>query len=306
MFGLLTSAGLVIGLTVSMGRADIAAASTCSAGWPQCEQPAYGATVGTRAQAIILFIGDGMGEGQRTAARWLAVGQDGTLAMDAMPFGGWSHTASADNPITDSAAAGTALATGVKTNNGLVGQDPAGNALITILERAKSRGLSVGLVTTTQMAHATPACFAAHVPDRRMMTEIARQMLFSGAEVDVLLGGGEDEFLPTTATGCYPQPGERSDGRDLIAEATAAGYTYVCDATAFATVIPTSTTRLLGLFADEGMARPFSPSLAEMTEKAIDVLSQDPDGFLLMVEGGQIDWACHFTIGQDRSTMKLS
>jgi alkaline phosphatase len=67
----------------------------------------------------------------------------------------------------------------------------------------------------------------------------------------------------------------------------------VCDATAFATVVPTSTTRLLGLFADEEMPRPFSPSLAEMTQKAIDILSQDPDGFFLMVEGGQIDWASH-------------
>jgi alkaline phosphatase len=244
------------------------------------------------AQDIILFIGDGMGEAHRTAARWWAVGQSGALVMDRMSFVGWSRTASADNPITDSAAGGTAIATGVKTNNGMIGQDPDGAPLTTILERAQARGMAVGLVTTVQMAHATPASFAAHVPDRNMMTEIASQMVLT-AEVDVLLGGGEDEFLPTTATGCYPQPGERTDSRDLIAEATAAGYTYVCDASTFATVVPTSTTRLLGLFADEGMPRPFSPSLAEMTQKAIDILSQDPDGFFLMVEGGQIDWASH-------------
>jgi alkaline phosphatase len=244
------------------------------------------------AQDIILFIGDGMGEAHRRAARWSAAGQSGALTMDRMPFVGWSRTASADNPITDSAAGGTAIATGVKTNNGMIGQDPDGNPLTTILERAQAKGMAVGLVTTVQMAHATPASFATHVPDRNRMTEIASQMVLT-AEVDVLLGGGEDEFLPTTATGCYPQPGERTDGRDLIAEATAAGYTYVCDATAFTAVIPTSTTRLLGLFADEGMPRPFSPSLAEMTQKAIDILSQDPDGFFLMVEGGQIDWASH-------------
>jgi len=108
-----------------------------------------------------------------------------------------------------------------------------------------------------------------------------------------MLGGGEDEFLPAGAAGCYPKPGEREDGRNLVAEATAAGYTYVCDSTAFAALVPTSTVRLLGLFADEGMTRPFSPSLAEMTQTAIAILSQDPEGFFLMVEGGQIDWACH-------------
>jgi alkaline phosphatase len=151
--------------------------------------------------------------------------------------------------------------------------------------------MAVGLVTTTQMAHATPAAFASHVPSRIMMTEIASQML--AHEVDIMLGGGEDEFLPAGAVGCYPKPGEREDGRNLVAEATAAGYTYVCDSTAFAALVPTSTVRLLGLFADEGMTRPFSPSLAEMTQTAIAILSQDPEGFFLMVEGGQIDWACH-------------
>jgi alkaline phosphatase len=208
-----------------------------------------------------------------------------------VPLRGWSRTGSADSSITDSAAAATALATGVKTNNGMIGQDPDGNALVTILERARAEGMAVGLVTNTQMAHATPAAFAAHVPRRGMMVEIADQMVAAG--VNVLLGGGEDEFLPTTATGCYPEPGERTDGRDLIAEAVTAGYTHVCDAAAFAAIDPTATMYLLGLFADEGMVRPYSPSLAEMTQKAIDILSQDPDGFFLMVEGGQIDWASH-------------
>ncbi|HEY63103.1 MAG TPA: alkaline phosphatase [Caldilineae bacterium] len=248
-------------------------------------------TTGKHARAIILFIGDGMGEAQRTAGRWAAVGRDGMLAMDAMPFSGWSCTASANSAVTDSAAAATALATGVKTNNGMIAVDPAGRPLTTILERAQTRGKAVGLVTTTQVTHATPAAFAAHVRSRKEMLEIARQMIAAG--VDVLLGGGEDEFLPTTMSGCYPQPGERSDGRNLIAEAVAVGYTYVCDADALAAVDPTSTSRLLGLFADEGMVRPFSPSLAEMTRKAIEILSQDPDGFFLMVEGGQIDWASH-------------
>lgn len=232
-----------------------------------------------------------MGEAQRIAGRWSAAGRNGALAMDAMPYGSWARTASADSDLTDSAAAATAIATGVKTDNGVVGQDPNGRRLTTILERAKAAGLAVGLVTTTHMADATPAAFAAHVADRAKMTEIASQMLAAG--VDVLLGGGEDEFLPGSVEGCYSEPGERTDGRNLIAEAISTGYTYVCDAAGLTAVVPTPSTRLLGLFADEGLTRPFAPSLAEMTQKAIDVLSQDPDGFFLMVEGGQIDWAGH-------------
>jgi alkaline phosphatase len=245
----------------------------------------------SQAQAVMLFIGDGMGEAHRNAARWSNAGQSEALAMDRMPTLGWSQTASADSAVTDSAAAATALATGIKTNNGMIGQDPAGNPWTTILERAQASGMAVGLVTNVQMTHATPAAFAAHVPDRNMMTEIASQMLTT--RVDVLLGGGEDEFLPGGITGCYPEPGERTDGRNLITEAKNAGYTYVCDAASLAALDPASTSKLLGLFADEGMTRPYSPSLEEMTQKAIDILSQDPDGFFLMVEGGQIDWASH-------------
>lgn len=111
--------------------------------------------------------------------------------------------------------------------------------------------------------------------------------------VDVLLAGGEDEFLPAGTAGCYPENGERQDGRHLINEAIASGYTYVCNETAFNSVNPATTPRLLGLFADEGMTPPYSPSLSAMTQKAIDILTQNPGGFFLMVEGGQIDWASH-------------
>jgi alkaline phosphatase len=242
------------------------------------------------AGAAILFIGDGMGEAQRTAARWSAAGRSDALAMDRMPALGWAHTAPANYHTTDSAAAATALATGVKTNNRMIGQDPDGNPLTTILERAQARGMAVGLVTTVEMAEATPGAFAAHVPDRAMRSEIARQMLEH--RVDVLLGGGEWDFLPDGVSGCYGQ-GTRSDGRNLVQEAEAAGYTHVCTASELAAVAPTETTRLLGLFGGLGLARPPSPSLAAMTAKALDILSQDPDGFFLMVEGGQIDLAGH-------------
>lgn len=240
---------------------------------------------------IILFIGDGMGEAQRTAARWASAGQNGMLAMDTLPFGGWAATRSASSEITDSAAAATAIASGHKTTNGMLGVLPDGTTVQTILEHAQTRGMSVGLITNVQLTDATPAAFAAHVVHRSQMTEIARQLLAAG--IDVLLGGGEDEFLPPEETGCYPQPGERSDGRNLIDEAIADGYTYVCNAAALSALDSSTTTRLLGLFGDEEIARPITPSLAEMTQTAIEILSQDPDGFFLMIEGGQIDWACH-------------
>ncbi|NCF81152.1 MAG: alkaline phosphatase, partial [Proteobacteria bacterium] len=145
--------------------------------------------------------------------------------------------------------------------------------------------------TTSQVTHATPAAFAAHVEHRKMVTEIAEQMLSAGP--DVLLGGGEDEFLPQQETGCYAEPGERKDGRNLIAEAVANDYLYICDKRAFDSVDPQTTSRLLGLFSDEGMTRPFSPSLADMTEISIDILSKNGRGFFLMVESAQIDWASH-------------
>ena len=254
-----------------------------------CDGGGSHTVVGPKANNIILFIGDGMGAEHRKAARWTTVGKNGKLSMDDMPANGWLQTHSADNSITDSAAASTAMSTGSKTNNGVIALDPNLNFLITILGDAKSQDKRVGLVTTTQITHATPAAFASHVADRNLMVDIAEQML--DTSVDVLLGGGENEFLPTSDNGCFPDTGKRSDGRNLINEAIDNNYLYVCDSVSFDLVEPSSILQLIGLFADEGMSRPFSPTLADMTQKAIDVLSQRSDGFFLMVESGQIDWA---------------
>jgi len=256
-----------------------------------CSGGQDGSVSSPSANNIILFSGDGMGAEHRKAARWAAVGETGKLAMDDMPASGLLQTHSADNVITDSAAASTAIATGVKTNNGVIGLDTNLGYLPTILEKAKKQGKRTGLVTTTQIVHATPAAFAAHVADRNLVREIADQLLIAG--VDILLGGGEDEFLPASDNGCFPEAGKRDDGRNIINEAIAIGYAYVCDPGSFGLVETSSTLQLIGLFGDEGMTRPYSPSLAEMTQKAIDVLSQSSNGFFLMVEGGQIDWASH-------------
>ncbi|MCW8330934.1 alkaline phosphatase [Photobacterium sp. SDRW27] len=243
------------------------------------------------AKNIIILIGAGMGEEHRKAARLVKVGEAGKLSMDDMPSSGFIQTHSADNFVTDSAAAATALATGVKTNNGVIGLDANLGFVPTILEDAKKQNKLVGLVTTTHVTHATPAGFVAHVENRNLMTNIALQIVDS--DIDVLLGGGENEFLTTSENGCYPEAGKRTDGRNLIQQAISIGYTYVCDLSSFRAIDTSSSLKLLGLFGDEGMVRPFSPSLAEMTQSAIDILSKDPNGFFLMVEGGQIDWASH-------------
>ena len=245
---------------------------------------------------IILFIGDGMGAVHRTAAQWVQVGVAGELNMDDLPVSGWSRTASADNAVTDSAAGATALATGVRTNNGWLAIAPDHSLLTTILEYARTESKSAGLVTTVQVWHATPAAFAAHVEDRNLMDEIAGQMFDEG--VEVLMGGGENQFLPSSVAGCFGN-GTRADSRNLLAEAASAGYARVCTALELEAIDASTTTRLVGLFADEEMSRPYSPDLATMTRRAIDVLSGDPQGFFLMVEGGRIDKAAHANNGAD-------
>lgn len=237
---------------------------------------------------IILMIGDGMGTGQVAVARDAAPG--GTLTLDGLSVGGLAFTGSADNLVTDSAAAATALATGRATNNGMVGVAPDGTLLPTVLERAEEAGFATGLVTTTRLTHATPAAFAAHVVHRSMEDAIADQMVEAG--VEVLLGGGRAHFLPASEPGS-----QRSDEEDLVARAEDLGYRYA--ETRAGLAASEEADRLLGLFALGHM--PFErerdeavePSLAEMTERALAILNRDPDGFFLMVEGGRIDHAGH-------------
>ena len=246
---------------------------------------------------IILFIGDGMGAIHRRAATWLVSGEGGLLVMDNMPVHGIAQTASADHPISDSAAASTAMATGALTNNGYLGVDPELNTLTTILELAQVSGWSVGLVSTVQVTHATPGAFASHIPDRENSIEIARQMM--AHKIDVLLGGGEDDFFSTEESGCYPGQGRQKPDSDLVSLALEDGFTYVCTSEELQSLDLTKVERLLGLFGGEEMVPPFSPNLAQMTQSALSILSQDPDGFFLMVEAGQIDWEAHENKAQE-------
>jgi len=203
---------------------------------------------------------------------------------------GLMSTYSADSMVTDSAAAGTALSTGHKTNNGMAGVTPNGDRVRTVMEAAKARGKRIGLVTTAEIYDASPAAFSVHAKSRREAQAIVDQYL--ALEPDVLLGGGCNYFLPK-GTGA----GRRDDGRDMLAAFAAKGYQIVQDPAALKAA---TARRLVGLFADGDMdfeldrdaAR--QPSTAEMIAAAIRILSADsPNGFVLFVENESIDTAGH-------------
>lgn len=233
---------------------------------------------------IVFFIGDGMGIAQIQSARIKSRGATGRLNMELMPVTGFVNTCAADKLITDSSAGGTALASGIKTNNGAIGIDTSGIPYRTILEICQSLGKSTGLVVTSSITHATPATFATHTANRDEEPEIAEQLIYN--KVNILFGGGRAFFLPKKVRGS-----KRKDNRDLIKEAKRLGYTLIEDKIG---LMNAEGNYLLGLFQMEDLKNDTTePSLAEMTKKAIEILNKNPNGFFLMVEGSQIDWECH-------------
>lgn len=287
---------------VTTTAAALIASGTVSLHGSQAKEAA---AASSKAKNVILFVGDGMGLAQRSAIRLATVGESGKLAMDDMPYSGLFHTNSTV-PVTDSAAAATAFASGVKTYNGAIGVDKNKKPVKTILEYAHAAGMATGLVTTSQITDATPAAFAAHVEDRSKQSDIALQYL-TKSKVDVLLGGGEDFWYPAGQAGAYPDepaedPSEKSKGTqgNLVDKAKSLGYTYVKDQAGFKAV---KKGKVLGLFANEEMFQQkpegqgdiYQPvvSLPDMTNKALDLLSQNKKGFFLMVEEEGTDEFAH-------------
>ncbi|WHY74913.1 alkaline phosphatase [Fictibacillus enclensis] len=263
-----------------------------------------------KAKNVIVFVGDGMGASHREAIRLATKGLTGDLSMNKMPYVGNVHTSST-SVVTDSAAAATAMASGVKTYNGAIGVNPDKKPVKTVLEMADKAGKSTGLVTTSQITDATPAAFGAHVEDRSKQSDIAKQYL-ENSRVDVLLGGGEDFWYPAGNPGTFQDnPAkdvkEQSKGTqgNLVAEAKHMGYKYVTDKDG---LMKTKNDKILGLFANEEMfeQRPegegdlYNPvvSLPDMTKKAIDTLSQNKRGFFLMVEEEGTDEMSHENNGK--------
>ncbi|MEJ5258949.1 MAG: alkaline phosphatase [Anaerohalosphaeraceae bacterium] len=240
--------------------------------------------VGERPKNVILCIGDGMGINQIALARQAAAGADGRLWMERMPYTALVYTHNIRGEVTDSAAGITALMCGIKTRNDRIGQDSKGADWISIAERLQQEGYRIGAVATSTITHATPAGLAAHIHDRNLEAQIAVQLFESRA--DVLLGGGRKYWLP------QPQ-GVRTDGRNLPAEAEAAGWQVISSKEQLGAL---SSGRVLGFFASDAMTTlPPEPTLAEMTQAALRILSRTtpPKPFFLLMEGSQIDWCCH-------------
>lgn len=251
-----------------------------------------GASAG-EARNVILLIGDGMGPGHVGTALLYSqrvLGRDLRL-VELMKSGRTAYLLNdtADALVTESAAAASQIATGKRMRVGAVSMAEDGKTpLRTLLEIAQDQGKAVGLVTTSGITDATPAAFAAHLANRSDEASAADQELQH--RVDVLMGGRRQFFLPESAGG------KRKDGRDLIAEAKAAGYAYASTADEMKAA---RGKRLLGLFNHGNMsfeldrAGTLEPSLAEMTVKALSLLSTRKHGFFVMVEGGRIDHAAH-------------
>jgi len=260
-------------------------------------------------RCVVLMIGDGMGPEQVKAAGLYANGEAGTLPFEKY-FVGTMRTCSLDHGgdkkgATDSAAAATAMATGQKTNNGVISQTPDGRDLPTVLELLAKAGKLTGLVTTVPITHATPAGFGAHVPKRTQYAEIAEDYL-TGSRPNLLFGA------------------VFSRGRGMTeAKARRAGYTVLktrADLERFVEAAagrPPADLHVWGRFAVDMLPWEYdgplpekgkkgrrhaglsdatfatAPHLSEMTRAALRLLERGPHGFFLMVEGGAIDWACH-------------
>ncbi|HKX12730.1 MAG TPA: alkaline phosphatase [bacterium] len=273
---------------------------------------------------VILMIGDGMGVqqvGQAVIYRQLRKAGDPELALEKMMKGhasGLTRTTSYGDIVTDSAAAATAIACGMKVLNETVGLDPNGYPCETILEKAEKMGKATGLVSTTRITHATPASFAGHQVFRDMENELAEDMI-ERHDIDVLLSGGIANFIPQYRDEVKKEPmkaldleecvglkpeidgkSKREDQKNLIAAAKSKGMTFVCRSEQLDRISLAPDTKVLGLFSasvmpmiQERRSIASLPSLAQMTKASLALLDRKPKGFFLMVEGGLIDYAGH-------------
>ncbi len=239
---------------------------------------------------VIFLIGDGMGVSYTSAHRYLK-NDPSTTTAEKTAFDPYlvgqqmTYPEDAKENITDSASAATAMSSGVKTYNAAIAVDNDKSEVKTVLEAAKERGKSTGLVATSEITHATPASFGAHDESRKNMNAIAddyfKERVNGKHKIDVMLGGGKSNFV-------------RPDV-DLTKAFKKDGYSYVTDLNQLQA---DKNKQVLGLFADGGLPKRIDrensvPSLAQMTNAAIKRLDSNKKGFFLMVEGSQIDWAGH-------------
>ncbi len=231
-----------------------------------------------KAKNVIVIIGDGMGTAQVYAS---IVAQKGASNFLRFPFSGFSRTYSNNKYTTDSGAGGTAIVTGCKTDNRHIGVLADGTPVKSILSLAKEWGMSAGFVVTSSVLDATPASTYAHAKDRKMYDTISLHMSQCG--FDVMIGGGISNFRPEN----------RKDGLNPIDTLLKRGYEV---AYSLEDMKKSKSSKLVTFFCENyyGPVAPGrDPVLTEGTKKALDMLSKNPKGFVMMIEGSQIDWACH-------------
>lgn len=242
-----------------------------------------------KAKYVFLFIGDGMGISQVTTAEKYQANINGKdyepLGFSKFPHTGFSTTFANNRFITASAAAGTALSTGYKTNIGRISMDVnADSALVTIAEKVKEKGMKVGIITSVSLDHATPAAFYAHQPNRNMYHEISLDL--ASSNFDFFGGGGLREPV--------------RDDVNTIELAEENGFRYINDEESFMSLKPADEKILfVNPELTNGSAMLYAIdqaedyiTLADITQKAIEYLDND-NGFFMMVEGGKIDWLSH-------------
>jgi alkaline phosphatase len=238
---------------------------------------AFTQTVPSKPKKVIFLIGDGMGLAQITGAMSEYSGQN---AFERFQVIGLSKTQSADDYVTDSGAGATVFSIGKKTFNGAIGVGADTFAYENLFEKLKKQNKATGVVSTSSITHATPASFYAHVGSRNSEDEIAT-FLLSG-NCDIAIGGGNKFFEA------------RGDNRNLYNELQQKGFVTIGD-TIHAYQHQTAT-KLIYTLATDGMKRMLDGRgsfLREASMNAIELLSQNKNGFMLMIEGSQIDWGGH-------------
>ncbi len=292
----------------------------------QLEQKLDVKPIKKKAKNVILLIADGNGVGTNTATRiWMGqqeglYGEEYVLPQEHMPNIALAKTYNTNAQTPDSAGTGTAMQTGIKTKAGVLGVDEsltrgdcqhtANAAVASIGDFLATQGKSVGYVSTARITHATPASGYAKSADRNYeddsalpegctYPDIAAQLItkMESGEVDLAFGGGRRHFLPKGLKDEEGKGGKRTDRRNLIAEAQSDGIQYVWDQNSFENLDLSGDKPILGLFESSHMKyeydRTNEPSLKEMTTAAITALSNNKDGYYLMVEAGRVDHANH-------------
>lgn len=277
--------------------------------YQKTQEPKHSSPHPSGKRNLIFMVSDGMGPTSLSLTRSFMQFQNGAPFSEQLVIDqhliGQSRTRSSSSLVTDSAAGATAFSCAMKSYNGAISVTPDHEPCGTVLEAAKKAGYMTGLVVTTRITDATPACFAAHVNMRMEEDRIAEQMVGDhplGRVVDLMFGGGRCHFLPNSSLSSC-----RADNKDVVELAKKNGFNYVSDRKSFDDLKDGAALKfpMLGLFADTDIPYELDrrnendiyPSLHEMAETAMKALSEatkDSDkGFFLMIEGSRIDHAGH-------------